>query len=350
MSGERERLPDVLRGFAIVLVVLGHCIQEGSGEGFSENMLYFHDRLYQFIYSFHMPLFMMVSGYLGWGSMKRADTKDKRRRLLKARAVKLLSPIFLWTAIDYARGLVIGYIRVDVQSQAIVFAYFYSVLNNLWFLWAAFWCFIIVYAVHYFFKDSVLVYLAGFVLLFFIPDGLGLGAYKYMLPYFVVSFYGHKYIERHREQADKFMAPWAAAAAGVVFGVMFLFFDENDFIYLTGYKLVGKDAAGQLLTDFYRMFIGFAGSGFFILSWGCALRYFKCEWKALRALGTESMGIYILSGYLLVLVIRGLVPEDNPSYLLNMAEAAAVLIVSWGISRFLGKIRGLRILVGKAQI
>ena len=28
---KRELLPDVLRGFAICLVVLGHCIQEGSG-------------------------------------------------------------------------------------------------------------------------------------------------------------------------------------------------------------------------------------------------------------------------------------------------------------------------------
>ena len=28
---KREKLPDILKGFAIILVVLGHCIQEGSG-------------------------------------------------------------------------------------------------------------------------------------------------------------------------------------------------------------------------------------------------------------------------------------------------------------------------------
>ena len=69
---ERELLPDLLRGFAIVLVVLGHCIQDGSGVGYRSEALYFSDRLYQFIYSFHMPLFMMISGYLSWGSIQKA--------------------------------------------------------------------------------------------------------------------------------------------------------------------------------------------------------------------------------------------------------------------------------------
>ncbi len=350
MKEERERLPDILRGFAIILVVLGHCIQEGSGERFSAETLYFYDRLYQFIYSFHMPLFMMISGYLSWGSMRRADTDEKRIGLLKKRVATLLFPIFLWTAIDYVRVLITNYIRGDEQPQAIVFVYFYNAFNNLWFLWAVFWSFIIVYVMYYFFKNSVFMYVVVFVLLFFVPDGLGLGAYKYMLPYFVVSFYGHKYIEEHRKQADKFVKPWAVVVAGVIFGVMFLFFDENALIYLTGYKLVGKDAPRQLLIDFYRMIIGFVGSGFFILLWGCISKYFKCDWKVLRALGTESMGIYILSGYLLVFVVQRLVITDNPSYLLNIAETVAVLVVSWGISRLLKKIRWLRLLVGKVQM
>ena len=42
---KRELLPDVLRGFAICLVVLGHCIQEGSGEVYKLQEAYFDDRL-----------------------------------------------------------------------------------------------------------------------------------------------------------------------------------------------------------------------------------------------------------------------------------------------------------------
>lgn len=44
---------DVLKGFAILLVVLGHAIYET----YSENNIVF-----RMIYSFHMPLFMFLSG------------------------------------------------------------------------------------------------------------------------------------------------------------------------------------------------------------------------------------------------------------------------------------------------
>lgn len=92
---EREALPDILRGFAIILVVFGHCIQEGSGETYRAELSYFSDRLYQFIYSFHMPLFMLVSGYLGWYSIKRCTSGKCCLEVLKGRASALLVPIFL---------------------------------------------------------------------------------------------------------------------------------------------------------------------------------------------------------------------------------------------------------------
>ena len=55
---------DALKGFATLLVVLGHCI-----DGYKTAYLFpkYQDifvSLYAFIYSFHMPLFFLVSGYL----------------------------------------------------------------------------------------------------------------------------------------------------------------------------------------------------------------------------------------------------------------------------------------------
>ena len=63
MKKERDLLPDILRGFAILMVVYGHYIQEGNGYDFSTDMSYFDDKIYQFIYSFHMPLFALIAGY-----------------------------------------------------------------------------------------------------------------------------------------------------------------------------------------------------------------------------------------------------------------------------------------------
>lgn len=46
---------DTMRGFAIFLVTLGHVLEKS---GYSDN------ELYSFIYSFHMPLFMCISGFV----------------------------------------------------------------------------------------------------------------------------------------------------------------------------------------------------------------------------------------------------------------------------------------------
>lgn len=345
----RQKLPDLLKGFGIILVVLGHCIQVGSGTAFNAESLYFNDKLYQLIYSFHMPLFMMVSGYLCWGSIQRASSKEQRIDLLKRRIWALPVPVFLWTAVEHLVKLIINFANGNYPQKTFILEYFYNVLNNFWFIWAVFWCFLIVFVMHYFFKDSVILYILGFVVMFFIPDGMALGAYKYMMPYFIVPFYLHKYMEKNELRVDvKPKVSWIVLA-GLVFAGLFLFFDENSFIYLSGYKLIGKDVVRQLKIDFYRMAIGFAGSAFFILIWQYILAMCKdrCEFKILTALGKNSMGIYIISTYLLVYVIQNLNPLNQPLYPLNAVQAVVVLVVSLFLTELLGKLSYVRKLVGK---
>lgn len=355
-NNERELLPDILRGFAIILVVLGHCIQEGSGALYKSEMLYFSDRLYQFIYSFHMPLFMMVSGYLNWKSMKKAQSKKERRTLLARRASALLTPVFLWASVDYARILITNYINGAPQPEALIFVYFYLALTNLWFLWAVWWSFLIVYVMHYFLKDSVIIYALGFLALFIIPDGLGLGPYKYMLPYFISAFYLHGYLQDKGHKLQKTPKLWMLAAAGLAFAGLFVLYNEESFIYLTGYKLIGRNVVKQLWIDVYRTTIGFVGSGFFILLWQYLLvcvnkineaRRTNFSFQVLRKLGANSMGIYILSGYLLIFVVQRFVAADTPSYLTNLLEALVVISVSLLMTIIMKKLPVLRKFVGK---
>ena len=59
----RNKAFDVLKLFAIFLVVWGHCIQNlHSGDFYSEPV-------YKIIYSFHMPLFMVISGFFSKSAM-----------------------------------------------------------------------------------------------------------------------------------------------------------------------------------------------------------------------------------------------------------------------------------------
>lgn len=355
-NNERELLPDILRGFAIILVVLGHCIQEGSGTAYRSEQLYFSDRLYQFIYSFHMPLFMMVSGYLSWESVKRAESREERKKLIIRRASTLLLPIFLWTALDYARILITNLINDTPQPEALIFVYFYLSVTNLWYLWAVWWSFLIICIMHYCLKDSIIIYVFGFLLLFFIPDGLGLGSYKYMLPYFVSAFYIHGYMDNNIAAFNKMKRPYIIILLGICFSGLFYFYNEESFIYLTGYKLIGKDVFKQLMIDIYRMAIGFLGGGFFIMLWQyiiCGInkrnktQQLNLVLRILRILGINSMGIYILSGYLLIFVVQQFFVTEEPSYLLNLFEALPVLCLSLLITVILKRIPVLRKLVGK---
>ena len=69
---------DLIKAFAIFLVILGHCIQI-MDPSWQQNLVQ------RFIYSFHMPLFMFISGYFVASSKNTGGGKwiiDKMRRLL----------------------------------------------------------------------------------------------------------------------------------------------------------------------------------------------------------------------------------------------------------------------------
>ena len=96
-KSNRSLYLDIVKGFAIILVVYGHCIQWHSDEYVSRSLFY-SDELYRIIYSFHMPLFMLVSGYLFYGSVVRHSWRHN----LKTRFSKLLLPVVLWNTLYLA--------------------------------------------------------------------------------------------------------------------------------------------------------------------------------------------------------------------------------------------------------
>lgn len=74
---------DNLKGFAILLVVLGHCVQS-TVTGYDDNPIF------KVIYSFHMPLFFMISGYVSY------KYSFSWRQSVSKRAYQLLVPYCIW--------------------------------------------------------------------------------------------------------------------------------------------------------------------------------------------------------------------------------------------------------------
>ena len=49
----------ILRGIAFLLVIIGHSYPDSAYEYINDYTQFFHD----YIYSFHMPLFFIISGF-----------------------------------------------------------------------------------------------------------------------------------------------------------------------------------------------------------------------------------------------------------------------------------------------
>lgn len=122
---------DALRGFAIVLVVIGHALQYGIPE--PDN-----NPLFRFIYAFHMPLFMFVSGfvYSGFGRKIKAELRLKSLSLLVP-FIAWLPVTLLWTELG-PTPIGAGRFLANVIASPDA--------GGLWFLWVLFLINVIVLA------------------------------------------------------------------------------------------------------------------------------------------------------------------------------------------------------------
>lgn len=81
---------DQIRGLAIILVVIGHIIQFNEIQGGMKSSIF------NIIYSFHMPLFFFISGYIGYKTIKITNFKSFRIHLSN-KTISLLIPLFIWS-------------------------------------------------------------------------------------------------------------------------------------------------------------------------------------------------------------------------------------------------------------
>ena len=372
MKKERELLPDILKGFAIIMVVWGHCIQEGNGAAFSSQMLYFDDKLYQFIYSFHMPLFAIIAGYFAYLSIERAIQNKTKHKLLVKRLLSYGIPIFVWTMLEYIRECIINVTNNYVSLTPISFisGYFSKLIINHWFLWSMIICFVIVWIMHCYFKDNLLIYTLGFISLFFIPDGLNMHAYKFLMPFYIGAFYFCKFYVNYLD--SKVNCNVAITGSGffeflkslvkqfsknnkllllisfIGFALLFLIYRKEAFIYVSGYRITKNIWWKMIIIDLYRMIIGFVGSVFWISFFReLTLCFNSYKFPILSAFGKYSLGVYLISGYTTILIMRRF--TDSLSYSIPRVILETVVIATFSLAVTVGmsKIPFIKRIVGK---
>lgn len=251
---QRSLYLDIVKGVAITLVVFGHCLQYGTSLNVDDT--YFGNSIFITIYSFHMPLFMLVSGYLFWGSANRHSAKKN----VRSRISGLLVPIFSWNTLNLLLLDVTKLIKGDTIS---IGGNIQSYLSATWFLWSIFWCSLIVLIVRRFLHDTPIVYILLSFMLLFLPNTHGIPYHVYMYPYFVIGYFWNKINGSNAFEVMSFKRKLCVCLISIILFLILLFmYTKDDYIYTSGTCIFQHPTFmySLLLTDLYRYIIGLVGS------------------------------------------------------------------------------------------
>ncbi len=131
----RQPVYDIMKCFAIYLVIWGHCIGELSPNNVADLFMY------RVIYSFHMPLFMMISGYFACSSMKMTPITFFKKKFRQLLYPCIIIGGLVWL---YAESLhSFHYQRNDFSITALFIDYYW--FADFWFLKSCFVCYCLAY-------------------------------------------------------------------------------------------------------------------------------------------------------------------------------------------------------------
>lgn len=277
---------DALKFIAIYFVIWGHACQYGF-EGTINNDIY-HPATF-FINSFHMPLFMMLSGVFASSSLKRTFGP-----FLLDKVRQLLIPAFLWSLI----ATVILFLRGKNYFEL------YGVIGfitDYWFVKCLFICFLLYWVSIRLLKNEFVACLVTIALVLIIPKGSFVWVSS-MLPFFWMGHFFKKGL------LTKKVSWLMVALVGLGFVICLLGWSRNYTIYLNGsnfFSIVdGHFDPYTLFVMAYRFLIGTLGSLTFILLVKKVYPLME-NWKGMGAIqraGQETLGIYMVHVLLLVFV------------------------------------------------
>ncbi|MGG7222123.1 acyltransferase family protein [Bacillus sp. ATD] len=274
MSKSRDSYFDNAKFLLIFLVVFGHILRSFIND--NHFMLY----LYKFIYTFHMPAFILVSGYFAKGF--------KRAGYVKKLAAKLIIPYLIFQII-YS---IFYYIMQD-ESMANV-----NPIDpqwSLWFLVSLFFWNLLLYPFSKLSKLGALFVSCGFAVLIgyldFVSSTLSLSRTFVFLPMFLVGFYLNKHhFDLLRSKRGKQIALGVLAAVFVIcWGIDF------DYSFLFGSKPYSSFGDVTLVSGISRIgwyVLAFAAT-FSFLALVPQKRYFFTKW------GTRTFYVYLLHGFII---------------------------------------------------
>jgi fucose 4-O-acetylase-like acetyltransferase len=277
---ERNGFLDALKGFAILLVVAGHAIQ--SLPNFDDNVIF------RIIYSFHMPLFMFLSGAVAAYSLKPMNWG-----FIKTKALILVLPFIAW----YLAGYIVSGAYHTMDAWAYVSRWIFAPDYGLWFLWVLFLNFCLLAVAK---NLQPKLGTASFVVVWLIAKNLPFGQFGLSLVEWHFTFFLLGYlIFFYREQLRPYRTP-ALAACAVAFPVLVVAWKRTtvpDFAPHLQAILARHDLGGLYndLMEVYKYAVPLAGIGAAFLVFKLAAN--RHLYAVMGWLGVYTMEVYVSHQY-----------------------------------------------------
>ena len=327
-KGKKVRIKafDVLKLYAIFLVLWGHSIQFLLSSDFCD------EPVYRIIYSFHMPLFMMISGYFSLSSMSLPPID-----FLKKKFTQLILPACSWTIV---LGIIIllykphffafrsSLLLVQIKETVVyIIGGFYGTYPY-WFLKTCFICYLLAYCGSHLRLNKYVWMCLTLIVSQFIPHFANVSV---MYPCFIIGFELKDNQKFYIKICKHYL--WLV----VLFLLMLCFWDQ---FFWGGEGIIKSFIINSLHTNnhlllylvskVYKLTIGIVGSLAFI-GLMCSLIpqkktnkliYLCCNW------GQYTLGIYILQSIILEYIMpKYIILDELNFYLFNFIIAPLISLL-----------------------
>jgi fucose 4-O-acetylase-like acetyltransferase len=327
-TSSRNDFLDLVKGWLIFLVVLGHSIQFLGYRSIAFDVLdaYYFNPVYIGIYSFHMALFMGISGYLAWGAIRKRSFLE----FTKVRLLQIVIPLLIWSSLRHMAGPTAKSLATQDLILLVNGLASFPILElgeEMWFLWAVFIAGLIVSAGQAMGEARFLAFFCGWVILLLLPQGEVIKLTAFTYPFFVIGYL----------MAEKRLSklPPLAVLLGAfgIWCVTLVLWKPTTFAYVSG-----MDWREYPLDLCLRFVGGVAGSLVFLtIVWWLSKR-----WKPQIVIlfGKESLAIYIVQTYLFFPLMNIAHPLRGWNHFaVTLAPVFAVLVccfcvfIAWAIRK-----------------
>ncbi len=315
---------DALKGLLIILVVLGHSLQYGFGPAYIEGAFYYDDYLFRSIYTFHVPLFMLISGCLFFHSNQRPFWS-----MIVSKFRYIGVPFVVYSTIIY----VIWW--KDMGFETFYFSdYLRKLQLNLWFLFSLLINCVIVGGITHIipktYKGYVLVMICICTML--ISDESMMSMHKFAFPFFVLGYFLNGLYLKIMMYAQHtiFFVVMTVVFAGCVFT-----YDRGMMIYEGGYCVLHHGILNieQVWRNMARFFICIISMVWFVSFFFVYMKRSSKMISSLAILGRYSLAIYGLQSVLfmvLSIILGRCHLEITHNYVSPLLICAMVLAICWG--------------------